>query len=62
MKEGDRYPWLDPFRAGLDEVIAFILSPDCVCEWRGRTSEVGFDWVLDVRNRDCPMHGEAGLF
>lgn len=63
MAEGDKYPWLDEWRARLVEVIATKRDPTCPCTWTSRLSQWrGFEWVLDVRDINCRLHGQEGLF
>lgn len=54
--------WLDDERRHIDEVVAWVLSPACVCQWEARTGDGGEAWHLVVRRRHCPLHGIAGIF
>jgi hypothetical protein len=68
MKEGDRYRWLDPYRGGLDEVVCWVISPTCVCDWETRDVRPPGDdlpvreFLLTGRRRHCVLHGEQGMF
>lgn len=60
----DKPEWLDDRRRRLDEVVCWVISPACVCEWRVRDSldADAREYVLTVRKRHCVLHGQAGLF
>jgi hypothetical protein len=56
--------WLDDERRQVQETVTWIISPTCRCRWREDDrdpTEKIHAFILDQRDRDCPMHGERGV-